>query len=154
MSKYNVRVTDINFQNLFNEFCEENKSACIDFLKGKDEFVSTIVDRTPYFDSLLSTKRVFFQSAIYQEFNALNNQDIKFDDFLSNKIDELSKTKNIHEILDNKLYQKGESLGIINHGTSFTSESFRSSVDKFLNNSKEHLNENNNSSDNKPKPTN
>ena len=62
MDKYNITVTDPTFYTAFAEFCEENKGACIEFLQGKMEFIPSNVDRTPKFDDLLTTRRVFLQS--------------------------------------------------------------------------------------------
>ena len=107
MDKYNITVTDPTFYTAFAEFCEENKGACIEFLQGKMEFIPSNVDRTPKFDDLLTTRRVFLQSQLRQEFESefpyeessnLNNRAELMDNFVRNKITMLAETQTIEQI--------------------------------------------------------
>lgn len=107
MNKYNITVTDPTFYTAFAEFCEENKGACVEFLQGNMEFIPSAVDRTPKFDDLLTTRRVFLQSHLkrefenefpYEESSNLNNRSELMNNFVRNKISMLAETQTIEKI--------------------------------------------------------
>ncbi len=107
MNKYNITVTDPTFYTAFAEFCEENKDACVEFLQGNMEFIPSAVDRTPKFDDLLTTHRVFLQLHLkrefenefpYEESSNLNNRSELMNNFVRNKISMLAETQTIEKI--------------------------------------------------------
>lgn len=128
MNKYNITVTDPTFKSAFSDFCEENKDACVEFLQGKMDYIPCTVDRTPQFDSLLHTRRIFLQSQLKQEFEVefpiqeySKDRAFLMDKFIRNKVSTLAENQTIEEVtqyqFDNKKLSadiKSEELKIDN----------------------------------------